>query len=158
VFNYRTDATVERVNEFTDGKGADLVFDATYSEAGFVESAKAVRPGGKWVVLGVGPGKTSRGAPTKSPVESILAGKGAQHINANLLRYFTDAELKTPESNGFLANGMQLAIQLADENKVKPYISKTIQGTVEDINRELNEMREGRGVSGKVAVQLAYGR
>jgi NADPH:quinone reductase-like Zn-dependent oxidoreductase len=62
VFNYRTDVTVERVNEFTDGKGVDLVFDATYNEAGFVESAKAVRPGGKWVVLGVGPGKTSRGA------------------------------------------------------------------------------------------------
>jgi D-arabinose 1-dehydrogenase-like Zn-dependent alcohol dehydrogenase len=52
---------------------------------------------------------------------------------------------------------MQLAIQLADENKVKPYIGKTIQGTVEEINRELNEMREGRGVSGKVAVQLADG-
>jgi hypothetical protein len=43
------------------------------------------------------------------------------------------------------------------KNKVKPYIGKTIQGTVEEINRELDEMREGRGVSGKVAVQLAYG-
>jgi NADPH:quinone reductase-like Zn-dependent oxidoreductase len=156
VFNYRTEVTVEKVNEFTDGKGVDLVFDATYSETGFAESARTVRPGGKWVVLGVGPGKTSRTLQTESPVDSILAGKGAQHINANLLRYFSDAELKTPESNRFLANGMQLAIQLAEENKVKPYIGKTIQGTVEEINRELNEMREGRGPSGKVAVQLAY--
>jgi hypothetical protein len=83
-----------------------------------------------------------------------LAEKGAKHINANLLRYSSEVELQTPESNLFLQNGMKLAIRLADEDKVKPYIGKTINGTVEDINRELNELREGRGVSGKVAVKL----
>jgi NADPH:quinone reductase-like Zn-dependent oxidoreductase len=154
VFNYRTDVTFAKVKEFTNGNGVDLVFDATYSEAGFVESAKAVKPGGKWVVLGVGPGKTSRTIQTESPVDSILAEKGAKHINANLLRYSSEVELQTPESNLFLQNGMKLAIRLADEDKVKPYIGKTINGTVEDINRELNELREGRGVSGKVAVKL----
>ena len=44
---------------------------------------------------------------------------------------------------------MKLAIQWADEDKVKPYIDKTIDGTVEEINRELNEMRDGRGGPGK---------
>jgi NADPH:quinone reductase-like Zn-dependent oxidoreductase len=98
--------------------------------------------------------KTSRTIQTESPVDSILAEKGAKHINANLLRYSSEVELQTPESNLFLQNGMKLAIRLADEDKVKPYIGKTINGTVEDINRELNELREGRGVSGKVAVKL----
>jgi hypothetical protein len=64
------------VNEFTDGNGVDLAFDASYSEAGFVE--------------------------------------------------------------------------------VKRYIGKTINGTGEEINRVLNGMREGRGVSGKVAVKLGH--
>jgi hypothetical protein len=36
----------------------------------------------------------------------------------------------------------------------KPFIGKAINGTVEEINRELNEMREGHGVLGKVAVKL----
>jgi NADPH:quinone reductase-like Zn-dependent oxidoreductase len=69
VFNYRTEDTAAKVNEFTDGKGVDLVFDAAYSEAGFAESAKTVKAGGKWVVLGVGPDKTSRTAQTDSPVD-----------------------------------------------------------------------------------------
>jgi len=55
VFNYRVDDTVAKVKELTHGKGVDLVFDATYSEAGFAESAKTVKPGGKWLVLGVAP-------------------------------------------------------------------------------------------------------
>ncbi|WP_425387803.1 hypothetical protein [Edaphobacter aggregans] len=74
----------------TGGRGVDLVFDATYNEAGFVETAKTVRPGGSWVVLGVGPGKTTRLVETESPVDSILAERGAKHININILRYFSD--------------------------------------------------------------------
>ena len=85
----------------------------------------------------------------ENPVDSILAEKGAKHINANLLRYSSEAEFQTSESKHFLGNGMKLAIQWADEDKVKPYIDKTIDGTVEEINRELNEMRDGRGGPGK---------
>jgi hypothetical protein len=51
---------------------------------------------------------------------------------------------------------MKLAVQWTDEEKVKPFIGKTINGTLEEINRELNEMRDGRGVSGKIAVSLRY--
>jgi threonine dehydrogenase-like Zn-dependent dehydrogenase len=45
------------MTKLTRGRGVDLVFDATYSEQGFVETAKTVRRGGSWIVLGVGPGK-----------------------------------------------------------------------------------------------------
>jgi hypothetical protein len=55
---------------------------------GFVETAKMVREGGSWIVLGVGPGKTTRTFETDSPVDSILAKRGARHVNVNLLRYF----------------------------------------------------------------------
>jgi hypothetical protein len=40
--------------------------------------------------------------------------------------------------------------------KLKPFVGKTINGTVEEINPEFNEMREGRGVPGKVAVKLRH--
>ena len=56
-------------------------FDATYSEVGFVESAKTVREGGSWIVLGVGPGKTTRLVETRSPVAAILTERGAKHVN-----------------------------------------------------------------------------
>ena len=88
VFNYKRDDIAAEIAKLTNGQGVDIVFDATYSEQGFVESAKTVRQGGNWIVLGVGPGKTTRLVETHSPVDAILAERGAKHVNVNLLRYF----------------------------------------------------------------------
>ncbi len=68
VFDYRHDDIAQEVARLTQGRGVDLVFDATYSEDSFVATSNMVRAGGRWVVLGVGPGKTSRQAETESPV------------------------------------------------------------------------------------------
>src|SRR6202047_4198576 len=57
VFDYKRDDVAAEIAELTGGRGVDLVFDATYSEAGFVETAKTVRQGGRWIGLGAGPGK-----------------------------------------------------------------------------------------------------
>jgi threonine dehydrogenase-like Zn-dependent dehydrogenase len=59
VFDYKRDDIAAEIARLTGVRGADLVFDATYSEVGFVETAKTVRLGGSWVVLGAGPGKTN---------------------------------------------------------------------------------------------------
>src|ERR1700675_2969319 len=77
VFDYKRDDVAAEIAELTGGRGVGLVFDATYSEAGFVETAKTVQRGGSWIVLGVGPGKTTRLAETHSPVDAILAEHGA---------------------------------------------------------------------------------
>jgi len=90
VFDYRRDDIAHEVAKLTQGRGVDLVFDATYSEDSFVATSNMVRAGGRWVVLGVGPGKTSRQAETESPVEKTLAVRNAQLVNVNLLRYFSD--------------------------------------------------------------------
>src|SRR5262249_29098765 len=90
VFDYKRDDLAAKIAELTGGRGVDLVFDATYSEAGFVETAKTVRQSGSWIVLGVGPGKTTRRVETHSPVAAILAERGARQVNVNLLGYFSD--------------------------------------------------------------------
>jgi len=136
----------------TGGKGVDLVFDATYSEAGFVETAKTVRQGGKWVVLGVGPGKTTRLAETHSPVDSILAERGARRVNVNLLRYFSEPATLDAEAKSFLQRGMALAMEWATQGVVVPHISQTIDSSVEAINAGLQSMKAGRGILGKVSV------
>jgi NADPH:quinone reductase-like Zn-dependent oxidoreductase len=76
VFDYKRDDIAAEIAKLTGGRGVDLVFDATYSEQGFVETAKTVRRGGSWIVLGVGPGKTTRLVETHSPVEAILRVDG----------------------------------------------------------------------------------
>ena len=52
-------------------------------------------------MLGVGPGKTTRLVETHSPVDSILAERGAKHVNVNLLRYFSEPATLDSEAQAF---------------------------------------------------------
>jgi NADPH:quinone reductase-like Zn-dependent oxidoreductase len=152
VFDYKRDDIAAEVAKLTSGRGVDLVFDATYSERGFVETAKAVRRGGSWVVLGVGPGKTTRLVETRSPVGAILAERGARQVNVNLLRYFSEPATLDSEARVFLQRGMALAMEWATQGLVVPHVSQTIDSTVEAINAGLQSLKAGRGILGKVAV------
>jgi NADPH:quinone reductase-like Zn-dependent oxidoreductase len=152
VFDYKRDDIAAEIAKLTDGMGVDLVYDATYSEQGFVESAKSVRGGGIWVVLGVGPGKTTRLVETRSPVDAILGERGAKHVNVNLLRYFSEPATLDGDARTFLRRGMDLAMEWAAQGLVVPHIGQTIDSTVEAINAGLESLKAGRGVVGKVAV------
>jgi hypothetical protein len=103
LFNDKRDDIAAEIAKLTSGR--DLVFDATYSEQGFVETAKTVRRGGNWIVLGVGPGKTTRLVGTHSPVDAILGERGATHVNVNLLRYFSEPATLDSEAQAFLQRG-----------------------------------------------------
>ena len=152
VFDYKRDDIAAEISKLTGGRGADLVFDATYSEPGFVQTAKTVRHGGNWIVLGVGPGKTTRTVETASPVDSILAERGAKHINVNILRYFSEPATLDDEAKTFLHRGMSLAMEWAVKGLVAPHVTKTIDSTVETINVGLRSLKAGTGSLGKVAV------
>jgi NADPH:quinone reductase-like Zn-dependent oxidoreductase len=152
VFDYKRDDIAAEISKLTGGRGADFVFDATYSEPGFVETAKTVRQGGSWIVLGVGPGKTTRVVETESPVDSILAERGAKHINVNILRYFSEPATLDDEAKAFLQRGMTLAMVWAVQGLVVPHIGRTIDSTVEAINAGLQSLKAGTGTLGKVAV------
>jgi NADPH:quinone reductase-like Zn-dependent oxidoreductase len=152
VFDYKRDDIAAEVAKLTGGRGVDLVFDATYSEQGFVQTAKTVRQGGSWIVLGVGPGKTMRTVETRSPVDAILAQRGAKHVNVNLLRYFSEPAMLDSEARARLQRGMTLAMEWAAQGLVVPHIDQTIDSTVEAINAGLQSLKAGHGVLGKVAV------
>jgi NADPH:quinone reductase-like Zn-dependent oxidoreductase len=152
VFDYKRADVAAEIAKLTDGRGVDVVYDATYSEQGFVETAKSVRRGGSWIVLGVGPGKTTRLVETHSPVDAILAERGAKHVNVNLLRYFSEPNTLDSEARTFLQRGMDLAMEWAARGLVVPHIGQTIDSSVEAINAGLESLKAGRGVVGKVAV------
>jgi NADPH:quinone reductase-like Zn-dependent oxidoreductase len=152
VFDYKRDDIAAEIAKLTNGRGVDLVFDATYSEAGFVETAKTVRRGGSWIVLGVGPGKTTRLVETQSPVDAILAERGARYANVNLLRYFSEPATLDSKAQAFLQRGMALAMQWAAQGLVLPHVSQTIDSTVEAINAGLQSLKAGHSILGKVAV------
>lgn len=152
VFDYKRDDIPAEIAQLTDDQGVDLVFDATYSEHGFVETAKTVRRGGSWIVLGVGPGRTTRLVETQSPVDAMLAERGAKRVDVNLLRYFSEPATLDSEARAFLRRGMALAMEWATQGLVVPHIGRTIDSTVEAISAGLQSLKAGHGVVGKVAV------
>jgi NADPH:quinone reductase-like Zn-dependent oxidoreductase len=152
VFDYRNDDVAAEIARLTDGRGVDLVFDATYSEESFVASSKIVRPGGRWVVLGVGPGKTSRRAETDSPVAGILAAKGAQLASVNLLNFFSSPGPLDNKSKELLNRAITDAAATARAGTVRPHVSGTIPSEVEAISAALADMKTGQRSLGKIAV------
>lgn len=152
VFDYKRDDVAAKIAELTGGRGIDLVFDATYSEAGFIETAKTVRQDGNWVVLGVGPGKTTHLVEIQQPGQFLLAERGAKHVNIDLLRYFSEPATLDSEAKTFLKRGMALAMEWATQGLVVPHVSQTIDSTVEAINAGLQSLKAGGRTLGKVAV------
>ncbi|MFZ0714284.1 quinone oxidoreductase family protein [Mycobacterium sp.] len=154
VFNYQRDDIAAEIAMLTGGEGVDVVYDATYSEQGFIESAKSVRRAGSWVVLGVGPGKTTRLVETDSPVDAILAERDAKHVNVNLLRYFSEPTTLDSDARVFLRRGMHLAMQWGAQGLVVPHIGQTIDSSVDAISAGLESLKAGRSPVGKVAVTV----
>lgn len=152
VFNYKTDDISAEIAELTNGRGVDLVFDATYSEASYVNTADMVRKGGVWTVLGVGPGKTSRTTVTESPVDAMLSRRNARHINVNLLRYFSEPTMLTLEVKSMFRKSLNASMEWAVGGTVVPHVSKVINSTVAEINVELTNMKNGQRPLGKVGV------
>jgi NADPH:quinone reductase-like Zn-dependent oxidoreductase len=152
VFDYREDDIAREVARLTHDQGVDLVFDATYSEESFVTTSKMVRPGGRWVVLGVGPGKTSRRAENDSPVASTLAAKNAQLVNVNLLRYFTEEASLDATAKARLSQAIRNAAARVEKGIVRPHVGETIPSELDQINAALADMKAGRKSLGKVAV------
>lgn len=152
VFDYRHDDIAAEIARLTGGQGVDLVFDATYSEESFVATSKMVRRGGRWIVLGVGPGKTSRRAETESPVAGILAAKDAQLVYVNLLRYFSDGAALDDAAKVLLRRAMRDAADTAQAGTVRPHVSQTVPSELGAINAALADMKTGRNSLGKIAV------
>jgi NADPH:quinone reductase-like Zn-dependent oxidoreductase len=158
VFDYRKDDVAAEIAKLTDGKGVDLVYDTTYNEASFVATSQMMRSGGRWVVLGVGPGKTTRRAETKSPVADILAAKGASLINVNLIRTFTEPGALDDAAKALLSRGLEDAAACATAGSVRAHISATIPSEVDAINAALAKMKAGESVLGKIAVMVDKAR
>ncbi|WP_413711751.1 quinone oxidoreductase family protein [Rhizobium sp. Rhizsp82] len=156
VIDYKTEDATARVRTLTAGRGADVVFDPTYNEDSYVNSAHAVRDGGTWIVLGVGPGRTTRTKVTYSPVDEILSGKGAAHINANVLTYFSNGYTFDEATKAYFRMAMEASMRWHIEGKVRPKISKEIRSSVEEINAGLSELKRASGVYGKIAVNVAH--
>ena len=157
-FDYKKDNVADGIANLTGGRGVDVVYDATYSEQSFVDTSKVVCAGGKWIVLGAGPGKTKPTAETHSPVAGILAERQAELIHVSLLRYFSKPATLDESARSLFQTALRCAMDWATSGTVVPHVEKVIEGSAEAINAELYSMKAGRASVGKVVVQIDQSR
>lgn len=88
IINIREENFVERVKQFTDGKGVDVVYDSIGKDT-FEASLDCLRPRGLMVSYGNSSG------PVAVPSLGILAAKGSLYVTRpTTAHYFMDREVK----------------------------------------------------------------
>jgi len=121
----------------------DLVFDSTYLPGSFVQSAKVLKSGGQFIVLGDVPSKDSEAA-------KIVAERKCTFVVADLVRY--NSPSCPNEKKIYLANALTDSMKLIEEGKLVPSISNLV--LLDDLPAELEAMHKGRSSPGKTVVRI----
>ena len=147
VIDYSKQDVVAEVLAATDGKGADLVYDATYVPSSMKQSAGLVAKGGGWMRLGT----WMRDPPDfKDEVEGIVAGRGGTSLIGDLGRYARDPVWIARLSK--LREGHLMARQLYAEGLVRPHITATVPFEAAVLQKALEDSM--KGVVGKWVVKV----
>jgi len=140
IIDYKKEDVVEAIHKLHE-KGVDVVYDSTYSASSFVQSAKVLKSGGLFIVLGQPPQKDSE-------AEKIIAEKKAHLLVPDLVP-LSKAEPKVVHEH--ISGGLGTAIKLIEEKKFHPHISKVVK--LDEVPHALEESRANGGV-GKVVVAV----
>jgi len=140
IIDYKKEDVVEAIHKLHD-KGVDVVFDSTYSPSSFAQSAKVLKSGGLFIVLGKPPQDDSEAA-------KIIAEKKAHTLVPDLVA-LSKAEEKVVHEH--ISGGLGAAIKLIEEKKFHPHISKTVN--LDEVPKALEEARTN-GAVGKVVVTV----
>jgi len=139
ILNYAKDNVVEEILKLTDGKGVDFVYDVTYQATSFETSAKVLKDGGTFIILG------NKQAEDSAVFKAVAAKKG-QWVYADLLPY-SRGKVSAETQRARIATGLKDAVRYIEEGSLHPII-KTI--SFNEILPTLQEMIKGKTPNGKV--------
>jgi NADPH:quinone reductase-like Zn-dependent oxidoreductase len=151
VFNYKNANAAVEVAKAFGGSLADFVFDSTCEASSHLTSAQATAQNGTLVILGAT-------LPDTSQVElyHIIQSKNINLVHGDVIRYYTQPEYIQLRKDGFLRDALNTFQNLyTTGEKVKPYITNSINATADNIRAALEKSRNGKGL-GKEAVRLVY--
>ncbi len=148
IIDYSKQDVVQEIMDLTNGKGADVVFDPTYSQASYIQSASVVASGGEYIRLGTEMQLKLTGA---QDMRSQVEGRGAKFTIGDLGRYSTDPHYKAQTSK--VLDGMKSAVQWYDEGKLKPVITEVVLFDPVALQLAFEEFLNGTNNVGKVVVK-----
>ena len=148
VIDYSGQDVVREIMRLTDGKGADLVYDSTYTQSSYTQSAAVVASGGEYIRLGTATQLTRAGAEDMS---AVVEGRGAKMVIADVGRYRTDPQYQAQTSK--LSDGLRQAVSWYEEGKLKPCITETVPLEAKALQRTFEGFLNGTNNVGKVVVE-----
>jgi NADPH:quinone reductase-like Zn-dependent oxidoreductase len=147
VIDYSKQDVVAEVLKLTGGKGADIVYDPTYSPASFKQSASLVASGGRWLRLGgLNPAEDT-------DAQRIAKERGAEATYGDFGRYWFQPQYISRVSE--FAAVLKEATSLYEQGKVRPHIAAEVPFTSEALQRAVDDNNSGKANVGKVVVKVA---
>jgi NADPH2:quinone reductase len=148
VVDYSKQDVVAEVLRVTNGKGADLVYDSTYTQSSYEKSAACVAAGGEYIRLGTELQLERAGA---GDVTATVVARGAAMVVADLGRYRVDPKYvaRLPE----VIDGQKRAIGWYEEGKLRPVITRVVPFEAGALQTAFEEFGRGVNNTGKLVVK-----
>ena len=152
IIDHTKQDVAQEVLRITGGKGADLVYDPTYNQASFRQSAAVIARGGVYIRLGPPSHLVQAGLEDMTPV---VKGRGAKLVVGDPGRYGTDPFYMVQAMK--LLGGLDRAVTWHVEGKVRPLITRTVPFDPAALQAAFEEFSQGTINVGKVVVQCGPG-
>ncbi len=149
IIDYSKQDVVAEVLRITGGKGAELVYDATYKQSSYDQSAKVIAAGGEYTRLGTPMQLARFGA---GDVTAAVEARGAKMLIADLGRYGTEPQFaaRLPE----VMEGQKRAIAWYQEGKLRPIITNTVPFDPAALQTAFEDFASGKTNVGKVVLKV----
>jgi len=144
ILNYNKDNVVTEILKITENKGVDWVFDATYVASSFENSAKVLKDGGTFILLG-------SAQQEDSPAAKIVSEKKATWVLADLVPYSRGSVSAATQQSRVVA-GLYDAIRYIEQGQLKP-VFKTVG--LKDVLGVLLDSQKGKTQTGKIVLDIS---
>jgi len=146
--DYSRQDVVGEIMKLTGGKGVPLIYDSTYTQSSYAQSAAVVASGGKYIRLGTPAQMTAFGL---EDMTSVVEGRGAKMLIGDPGRYRIDPLYQRQTQK--LRDGQMRAVSWYEEGKLKPMITRIVPFDAAGLQHAFEGFLAGTVNVGKVVVQ-----
>ena len=148
VIDYATQDVVQEIMRLTGGQGVDLVYDSTYTQSSYAQSAAVIALCGEYIRLGTSAQVARAGAEDMRPV---VEGRGAIMVIGDLGRYRVDPMYQAQASK--LQDGLRQAVCWYEAGQLAPVITETVSFSAGALQQAFEAFLSGANNVGKVIVK-----
>ena len=154
VIDYSKQDVVKEVMAFTDGKGADLVWDSTYQQSSIEQGGNALAKGGHFYILGTAPQYAMRGMADFDALFKNARERGAATAtNTDYGRWLEPNSELSKQKPNIRADIFTDLVKLYKDGSVKPRITKVVKFEPAALQAVFDDWKNVN--VGKVVVQVA---